>query len=125
MLPEYHTIPTFNDPQTESLLKTLWEKEKMLVTSIFSFSLNVFYPSPPPPPQKKKVLCLSHIYFLSAKFFNLDHSKNLSFGSKELKSYFRIVAVQDITECRSKIRMGVMGELTSKELKHLVNNPCY
>ena len=26
------------------LLKTLWEKEKMLVTSIFSFSYNVFFP---------------------------------------------------------------------------------
>ena len=26
------------------LLKTLWEKEKMLVTSIFSFSHSVFYP---------------------------------------------------------------------------------
>ena len=38
----YHTIPTFNDPQERSLLKTLWEKEKMLVTSIFSFSQNVF-----------------------------------------------------------------------------------
>ena len=27
-----------------SLLKTLWEKEKMLVTSNFSFSHSVFYP---------------------------------------------------------------------------------
>ena len=27
-----------------SLLKTLWEKKKMLVTSIFFFSHNVFYP---------------------------------------------------------------------------------
>ena len=26
------------------LLKTLWEKEKMLLTSIFSFSHNVFLP---------------------------------------------------------------------------------
>ena len=25
-------------------MKTFWEKEKMLVTSIFSFSHNVFYP---------------------------------------------------------------------------------
>ena len=32
-------------PWNRSLLKTLWEKEKMLVTSIFSFSRNVFYPS--------------------------------------------------------------------------------
>ena len=41
----YYTITTFNDPHTGSLLKTLWEKEKMLVTSIFSFSHNVFHPS--------------------------------------------------------------------------------
>ena len=27
-----------------SLLKTSWEKKKMLVTSIFFFSHNVFYP---------------------------------------------------------------------------------
>ena len=44
-LTPYHTIPTFNDPEKESLFKTLWEKEKMLVTSIFYFSHNVFNPS--------------------------------------------------------------------------------
>ena len=37
-----NSLATFNDPQ--SLLKILWEKEKMLVTSIFSFSHNIFYP---------------------------------------------------------------------------------
>ena len=37
-----HTMPTFNDLETRSLLKTLWEKEKMLVTSIFCCSHNVF-----------------------------------------------------------------------------------
>ena len=37
----YHTIPTFNDPVKRAFKKTLWKKEKMLVTSIFSFSLNV------------------------------------------------------------------------------------
>ena len=37
-LTHYHTIPTFTDPQKRSLLKTLREKEKILVTSIFSFS---------------------------------------------------------------------------------------
>ena len=29
----YHTIQTLNHPQYEGLLKTLWEKEKMLVTN--------------------------------------------------------------------------------------------
>ena len=50
----YHTILTFNDPNpfqdkpwflcacSRSLLKTLWEKEKLLVTSKFSFSHSVF-----------------------------------------------------------------------------------
>ena len=41
----YHTILTFNDPQGRRLLKTFLEKEEMLVTSIFSFSKNVFYHS--------------------------------------------------------------------------------
>ena len=40
----YHTTRTFNDPEEKRLFKTLREKEKMLVTSIFSFSHNVFKP---------------------------------------------------------------------------------
>ena len=39
------------------LLKTLCEKEKMLVTSIFSFSHSVFYPV------KDKFYVSSHVYF--------------------------------------------------------------
>ena len=35
---------TFWRPWETSLLKTLWEKEKLLVTSNFSFSRSVFYP---------------------------------------------------------------------------------
>ena len=38
-----HTILTFYQPWERCLLKTWWEKEKMLVTSMFSFSHNVFY----------------------------------------------------------------------------------
>ena len=34
---------TFWCPWETSLLKTLWEKEKLLVTSNFSFSHSVFY----------------------------------------------------------------------------------
>ena len=37
--------PWFLRPRDRSLLKTLWEKETMLVTSIVSFSHNVFYPA--------------------------------------------------------------------------------
>ena len=32
----HHTIPTFNDSNKRSLVNTLWEKEKTLVSSIFS-----------------------------------------------------------------------------------------
>ena len=47
----YHTLQTFIVPAKTAFFKTLQEKEKMLVTSIFSFSCNVFYPSP------KQFLC--------------------------------------------------------------------
>ena len=33
---------TFNSPEENAFLKTLWENEKMLVTSIFFYSHNVF-----------------------------------------------------------------------------------
>ena len=33
-LPLYHVIPTFHDLEKEAYIKTLWQKEKMLVTSI-------------------------------------------------------------------------------------------
>ena len=37
--------PWFLRVCSTSLLKTLWEKEKLLVKSNFSFSRSVFYPS--------------------------------------------------------------------------------
>ena len=49
----------------------------MLVTSIFSFSHNVFYPF------QNEFHFFSHIFFVVCKSFNLDQSKILSFG-KEL-----------------------------------------
>ena len=54
----YHTIPTFNDPEKEKKMTTLWEKEKMLVTSIFSFSHKVFYWSK----KKKKSVFKLHLF---------------------------------------------------------------
>ena len=36
--------PWFSLPYDERLLKTLWEEEKMLVTSIFPFYHSVFFP---------------------------------------------------------------------------------
>ena len=35
-------IPCFNNSEDEAFRKTLWEKEKMLATSIFPFSHNLF-----------------------------------------------------------------------------------
>ena len=68
----HHTITTFNDPDREALLKTLWEKEKMLVTSISSFSHNVLQPS-----KKQTSNFQSHFVLSSAHAFNLDQSKIL------------------------------------------------
>ena len=61
-------------PKERGLLKTVWEKEKMLKTSIFSFFHNAFYPS-------KANFNFSVAFNLSsANPFNFDLSKNLSFG---------------------------------------------
>ena len=76
----YHTNLTFNDPVERSLLKTLWEKEKMLVTGIFSFSHNVFLPFP-----KQISFFQSHLFCrLQINAFNLDQSKMLSFGKESI-----------------------------------------
>ena len=62
----------------------MWEKEKMLVTSIFSFSHIVFYPLPPKK-KKKKFLFISYICFVVFKnAFSVNQSKSLLLG-KELK----------------------------------------
>ena len=59
----------------------MWEKEKMLVTSIFSFYRNV---STLP----KTISNFSVTFILSsANAFNLGQAENLSFG-KELTLYF-------------------------------------
>ena len=44
MLNTFPNKPCFSRVSNRSLLKTLWEKEKLLVTSNFSFSQSVFYP---------------------------------------------------------------------------------
>ena len=38
-----HTMTPFDAPGKQAFLKKLWEKEKLLVTSNFSFSHSVFY----------------------------------------------------------------------------------
>ena len=58
--------PDFERPCKRSLLKTLREKEKMLVTSIFSFSHNVFYSF------QNRFQFFSHIYFVICKCFRFQ-----------------------------------------------------
>ena len=73
-LPHNHD---FQRPCTKSLLKSLWDKEKLLGTSIFSFSHNVSTLS------NSQVKGSVTFILSSANAFNLDQSKILSFG-KEL-----------------------------------------
>ena len=56
-------MTTFDTPEEKSLLKRLWEKKKMLVTSIFFFSHNVFYS------MKQNFNVLSNIWFVVCKCF--------------------------------------------------------
>ena len=63
--------PWFSRVCSASLLKTLWEKENLLVTSNFSFSHSVFYP-------------LGRIFIIFeivvCKLFQFGRVQNLSFG---------------------------------------------
>ena len=68
------TSPRFYTSAMQLFFKTLWEKEKLLVTSNFSFSHNVFYPFGE----------LSTIFIkpetVICKFFQFGSIQNLSFG---------------------------------------------
>ena len=59
-----------------SLYETLWEKEKMLVTSIFSFSHNVFYSI------KDRYDHLCYIYFVACKCFQFEQGQIFGNGLK-------------------------------------------
>ena len=79
-----HTIQTFKNSEKEAFLKHCGKKEKMLETSIFTYSHNVFYPS-----------CFKlHIYFVIRKCFQLDQSKSLLFGT-EVTLYHTIPTFND------------------------------
>ena len=65
----HYSIDTHLDASIRQLLKTLWEKEKLLVTSNFSFSNNVFY----------SVIYLCHHFsiFLTSYLYLLQNLKSL------------------------------------------------
>ena len=72
-----HTILSFNDPERKSLFKTLWEKDKMLIPSIFSVSHKFST-------QSKRNFSVQATFSLSsANAFKFDQSKILLSG-KEL-----------------------------------------
>ena len=70
----FQTNPGFLRVCSTSLLKTQWEKEKLLVTSNFSFSHSVFYPF--------RELSAIFIKFeiVVCKLFQFRRVKNLLFG---------------------------------------------
>ena len=60
--------------RSTSLFKTLWEKEKLLITSNFSFSPSVFYPF-------EELSCIFIKFeFVVCKLFQFGRVQNLSFG---------------------------------------------
>ena len=68
--------PLFLHVCSKNLLKTLWEKEKLLVSENFSFSLCVFYPF------GELVIFIKFeiVIRCSANALNLEESKNCDFG---------------------------------------------
>ena len=76
----FHNKPWFLRVCSKSLLKTLWEKEKLLVTSNFSFSRSVFYPF------GKLSAIFIKFEIVVCKLFQFGRVQNLFFG-KGLK-YF-------------------------------------
>ena len=68
----YHTMLTFNEPEKE-VLKTSWEKEKMLVTSIFFFSKMFSILS------EAEIVILPTFNLSSANASSLDRAKILFF----------------------------------------------
>ena len=79
-----------------SLLKTLWEKEKLLVTSNFSFSHSVFYPF--------RELSAIFIQFeiVVCELFQLGRVLNLSFG-KGLNASFITVATSKLSSANTQV----------------------
>ena len=76
--------PWFLSASGRSLLKTLWEKEKLLVTSNFSFSHRVFY-------LFGKLPFSSNLILLPANCFSLEESKICCLGKGLTFYYFTVI----------------------------------
>ena len=89
----------------------------MLVTSIFSFSQNVFYPS------QNKFQFFNHIYFVVCKCFQFDQSKILLFGKKlmyvHLHTVFLLKKAPEVVQNKDKEPL-ICTKLASKILSIFV-----
>ena len=120
------------------LLKTLWEKEKMLVTSIFSLSHNVLF-SMFSTLSKTNYHFLAKLNLWSANAFNLVSSNILSFGKdlsklKAVKDNYFIVAqlvpcffgrLENIVVKGEKCWLPVVFSFSHISLKRLPPRGCY
>ena len=90
------TSPGLYVSAVQFFFKTLWKKEKLLVTSNFSFSHSVYYPF--------RELSAIFIKFeiVVCKLFHFGGAKNLSFGKGltlfEMHNYFRLIQTEKV--CR-------------------------
>ena len=88
-----------------SLLKTLWEKEKLLLMSNFSFSHSVFCPFDE---QSAIFIKFEFVVSTSANSFNLDQSKILLFG-KGLVDNKNFICILLCTSMNPLPHMAIMG----------------
>ena len=76
-------MATVKDTDTEAFETKLLEKEKMLDTSIFSFSNDALYP------MTDNTVHVAY-FFWSANAFNLDRSRILQYGKEFIQSFCNI-----------------------------------
>ena len=91
--------PWFLRVCSTSLLKTLWEKEKLLATSNFSFSHSVFYSF------GEFLPFSSNMKLTSANSFNLEKSKICCLG----KGWLIVCQNKAAKIYSKKVLMGLMG----------------
>ena len=79
--------PWFLSICSKSLLETLWEKEKLLVTSNFSFSNSVFYSF------EELSDIFIHFWIVVCKLFQFGRVQNLSFrkGLKCISNFYGVL----------------------------------
>ena len=63
---------------SKSLLKTLWEKEKLLITNNFSFSNSIFYPLVELSAMFIQFKAIAYKFFQFLRVQNLSHGKGLT-----------------------------------------------